>query len=47
MRFGRVDEVELRIQVVDYAEEQKTADKGEIGFPLEPVQLFRHFRRRH
>ena len=47
MHYGIVDEVELRVQVVDGAEQQKSADKSKIGFPLEPVQLFRHSRRSH
>ena len=37
-----VDEVELRVGVIEHAQEREARDPGPIGFPFEPMQLFGH-----
>ena len=39
-----IDEVEVRVRVIEHAQEREARDPGPIGFPFEPMQLFGHLR---
>src|SRR3546814_13944891 len=47
LHHTRVDQQIVCAEIVHHRQQQEAGDPGEIGLVFEPVQVGRHFRRRH